>query len=59
MERSVKEIEEGGHTIPAEEVFEELRKEHGLPIDEKDEFQARLNSEIMAGTLRTNTVQRS
>lgn len=47
LERSVKEIEEGGHTVPAEEVFEELRKEHGLPIDEKDEFQDRLHSEIM------------
>ncbi len=52
LERSVKEIEEGGHTVPAEEVFEELRKKHDLPIDEKDEFQDRLHSEIMGAEIK-------
>ena len=52
LERSVKEIAEGGHTIPAEEVLEELRKKHGWPVDEKDEFQDQLHSEIMEAEMR-------
>ena len=52
LERSVKEIEEGGHTVPAEEVFEKLRKEHGLHIDEKDELQDQLHSEIMEAEIK-------
>ena len=35
-----------GHTIPAEQVFRELAKEHGLPADEKDSFADNLKSEI-------------
>ena len=41
LDQAMKDIEEG-HTVPAEEVFEELRKKHSMPIDEKDEKQKEL-----------------
>ena len=37
-----------GHTIPAEQVFQELAEEHGFPVDEKDEYMEGLKSEIRA-----------
>lgn len=52
LEQSKKDIEEGGQTVPADEVFEELRKENGWPEDEKDEIQDQLHSEIMDAELK-------
>ncbi|MBQ9210414.1 MAG: hypothetical protein IJ153_01835 [Clostridia bacterium] len=46
LDQAMKEIDEG-HIIPAEDVFEELRKEHGLPLDEKDEKMDALKSKII------------
>ena len=45
IERGMKEIDEG-RAIPAEEVFEDLRREHNLPVDEKDEKMDELQSKI-------------
>lgn len=52
LEQAVQEIKEGGHTIPAEKVFAELREKPGLPTDEKDEFQKQLRSEILDAEMK-------
>lgn len=51
LDQSMKDVE-AGHTIPAEEVFEELRKEYGWPVDEKDDFQDQLHSEIIEADMK-------
>ena len=50
IDRGMKEIDEG-RTIPAEKVFEDLRREHNLPIDEKDEKMDELQSKITEAEL--------
>ena len=52
LEQAVEEIKAGGHTIPAEKVFAELREKHGLPTDEKDDFQKQLRSEILDAEMK-------
>ena len=52
LERAMDEIKEGGHTVPAEEVFAELREKHGLPTDEKDDFQKKLRFEILDAEMK-------
>ena len=52
LERAMDEIKEGGHMVPAEEVFAELREKHGLPTDEKDDFQKKLRFEILDAEMK-------
>ena len=52
LEQAVEEIKAGGHTVPAEEVFAELREKHGLPTDEKDDFQKKLRFEILDADMK-------
>jgi hypothetical protein len=53
LEQGLKEVEEG-KTIPMEQAMEELRKEHGFPIDEKDEVQDQLRNEIVDAEIKYN-----
>jgi hypothetical protein len=52
LEKAVEEVKEGGHTVPAEKVLDELREKHGLPTDEKDEFQKKLRFEILDAEMK-------
>ena len=47
LDQAMEEIKTG-HTIPAEQVFQELAEEHGFPVDEKDESMEGLRSEVLA-----------
>lgn len=53
LDQAMKELDEG-HTIPEEDVFEELRKRHGRPLDEKDEKMDALKSRITEAEIRFN-----
>ena len=52
MEQAVEDIKEGAYTVPAENVLDELREKHGLPTDEKDEFQKKLRFEILDAEMK-------
>ncbi len=52
-QQSVKEAKEG-HVIPAEQAMDEIAKELGLPIDEKDERKEQLRSEMWDQILKYN-----
>ena len=45
IDKGLKEIEDG-LVVPAEEVFEDLRRKHGFPLDEKDKMMDELRSKI-------------
>ena len=45
IDKGMKEIEEG-LVVPADEVFENLRRKHGFPLDEKDKMMDELRSKI-------------
>ena len=52
LEKAVEEVKEGGHTVPAEKVLDELREKHGSPTDEKDELQKKLRFEILDAEMK-------
>ncbi|MBP3210633.1 MAG: hypothetical protein J6M64_12130 [Oscillospiraceae bacterium] len=49
LEQGMQEIKEG-KTVPAEKVFEDMRREHGWPEPEKDEEQDRLRDAVWTAT---------
>lgn len=51
LDQAMKEIEEGS-TVSHDEVFSELRRECGLPIDEEDEKQKELHSGIIDAEIK-------
>lgn len=51
LKQSMKDIREG-RTKSAEKFFDDLAREHGWPIDEKDEFQDSLKSEIIKAEMK-------
>lgn len=53
IEEGMKEIEEG-KTIPAEQALEEIRKDRGRPIDEKDAVQERYEDEYLTAKFKYN-----
>ena len=51
LDQSMKEIDEG-QTVSADDMFEELSREYGFPIDEKDPKQDDLHSKVIEAEVR-------
>lgn len=52
LETAMEDIREGGHTVPAEEVLDELMEEHGLLLDKWDAILKKLSSEILDAEMK-------